>query len=699
MPPDREGGIGGPVTCLTSTFTFHASLFENDLLPRFLGLRYDQTERENVFVLEREGRLSEVTVAVFVDAVQVDGGQSTGRWLQVPVALSQGCQHSKVTLLVWEKFIRIIVASANLTVPGYRKNREMASAFDFFDGEESAPRELLNEALDFFHDELLHYGKMPPATSQKLREAVDQARATLKGWRRVPTADEKLPSVSFVPVLPKRNGRTARNALKRVVEIWGSRRASYVTVMTPFNGDSPEAVKKTLEALGAIPRTKSALGSLIVGGHVDEGDKNRLVADLPSWFRDEWINHWQETAVYVVPQVRDDEAIPSRKLHAKALLVQSDDRTLLLCGSSNFTPRGLGLGTYNIEANLCFLVRDKKHAENLEDSLPVDWVADEARDAKWDDDTKPTADESAADAIAVPAIFCWATYHDRTGVLTIGLNRDGSSGTPNAFPERWSIRLAVDEPALFSETSSALDGDRISLTLEALRQARRVTSILVDWVDSEGHTHQGRLPTLVADDDELLAPEEFRALTSDGILDCLLSGRNPFEWVGLRSGKTKSDARYIFDPLKEIDTRDFVLYRTRRLGRALAALSQRLCSTLRTTTALRYRLQQDPIGPLMFAKALVHDAGSANEALKTATIFALIELTLSLAHVGNKIDPKGKLGIAALFRNAIAQIQQLREEFAQTTGATSASLTDYGLKVGEECARVLGVASEVAHAG
>ena len=46
--PLRE--VGAPIACLASTYTFHAALFEDELLPRFLGLRFDNTERERIFI-------------------------------------------------------------------------------------------------------------------------------------------------------------------------------------------------------------------------------------------------------------------------------------------------------------------------------------------------------------------------------------------------------------------------------------------------------------------------------------------------------------------------------------------------------------------------------------------------------------------------------------------------------------------------
>src|SRR4051812_1053956 len=105
-PTNPEGGPdsgpGQPVACIASTFTFDARFFETDLLPRFLGLKYDNTEGERPFLVERETALSQVRVCVLVDQSQFRPEQSTLRWDQIPVRVPGAIQHSKVTLLVWE---------------------------------------------------------------------------------------------------------------------------------------------------------------------------------------------------------------------------------------------------------------------------------------------------------------------------------------------------------------------------------------------------------------------------------------------------------------------------------------------------------------------------------------------------------------------------------------------------------------------
>lgn len=66
------GEVGRPLICIASTYTFHASFLESELLPRFLGLKFDETEGVRPFVVEREQALATARVGVLVDADHLD---------------------------------------------------------------------------------------------------------------------------------------------------------------------------------------------------------------------------------------------------------------------------------------------------------------------------------------------------------------------------------------------------------------------------------------------------------------------------------------------------------------------------------------------------------------------------------------------------------------------------------------------------
>lgn len=692
-PPDA----GAPVACLASTYTFHAALFEDDLLPRFLGLRFDNTEKERIFIAEREDKLSTVTAAVFVDVARVDGRQTTGRWSQIPVPVPGGCQHSKVTLLVWEEHIRVLIGSANLTTTGYRRNREMAACLDFHGKDGTSPKHLLSDVLDFLEDDLLALGTMPPGTRARLADAIKNTRQRVREWQ-LPDAPAGLPATRFIPVSPKRPGRAARGVMDPLLAAWGSKSASSISVVTPFVGDSEKAAATTMAALMRLPRARGAEGRLVLGGRL--GDDGKCCLDVPDWFRDAWAKMWKleahELPVYVPPRSREDEKV-DRALHAKAVLIQSDDRTLLLMGSSNLSPHGLGLGTYNLEANLCYVARELDHTRALQNALPVDWDDDLQDDLRWPAQPEPIEDERPPTAPAPPPAFQWATFDETSGVLSVQVDSAAK------LPSSWSIWIPDYPHALLESTQAPpLSPDTpLSVKLDAAARARRITHVTIRWRDDTDQEQEATLPTLVDREAELLPPEALRSLRSDDIVQCLLSGKDPIEWANEGGDDPDSAAPppkkggKDLDLLRTLDTDAYVIYRTRRLGRALTALSQRLLDTLRTPTAIRHRLERDPVGPLMLARALEAEAKDAGDVARDATVFALAELTLALAHVAVIIDPKGKLGLRPLFDDVRRQIDEVASHVT-TDVASTGPLRRYVSAARERCAAK---SAEGIHAG
>lgn len=125
---------GDPVGCAATSFTFSPVLFEEDCLGRFLQLETDATEDGPAYLIEREEKLSQlICAAALVDQHHAHGMRSL-RWDLLPARLSPGILHAKVSLLLWSRRARLIVASANLTVDGYRRNHEVFGALDYFEG-------------------------------------------------------------------------------------------------------------------------------------------------------------------------------------------------------------------------------------------------------------------------------------------------------------------------------------------------------------------------------------------------------------------------------------------------------------------------------------------------------------------------------------------------------------------------------------
>src|SRR5579872_4556242 len=122
-------GAGEPVGCLATTYTFAPGLFDEQCLARFLDIESEPNREDLAFLVERETRLGSLYAGVLVDHSHA-GVEHSLRWDVLPVRIRGGKQHAKISLLAWTDYLRIIVASANLTEPGYRTNYEVAAAID-----------------------------------------------------------------------------------------------------------------------------------------------------------------------------------------------------------------------------------------------------------------------------------------------------------------------------------------------------------------------------------------------------------------------------------------------------------------------------------------------------------------------------------------------------------------------------------------
>lgn len=648
--PGTDVGPGEPVGCISTTYTFDARLFEADLLPRFLGLKFDDSEGGRAFVIEREQKLATCRAVVLVDEGHVDGSQTTLRWDQLPVRVPRGAQHSKVVVLTWERCIRVIISSANLTKFGYRHNHEIAGALDFFNDASSPPRTILLDSLEFL-ETLTSSGWIAAADPvlDRLKRDLADIRRRVAGWRKMPRehARRETPRIIFAATLP-RHGRNKQvtSPLDVLAEAWGTRRATDITVMTPFVGAGNEANNPdpVIAKLRQIPTTRNATGTLVTPGRLAEGQSRRVLIQLPRRFRDSWASAWRVAPaaipIHIVPSIRKGAKVKGlRNLHAKAVLISDDQRAALLCGSSNFSPSGMGTGPANIEANWCYVHDDARY---LRAAFPVDWPAGtDAGPFEWPEDPPP-ADEEPTAFPRVPACFLWATYSQPEAQLKIGWDRDAPC------PTNWRIRIPGESESELVSASTYVDLLSGSEIVVPCKNQLTTACLIIEWTDGEG-SHEAKLPINVTRPEDLPPPDEFLLLSLAAIIDCLASGRDPAEWIepdGKDKGSSAGKHTAAIESLKAVGTDSFLLYRVRRLGQALSVLAERLVRSVRSVDAIRYRLLLDPFGPMGLAQAIVREAdlgtqtASAKTQAASVAAFSLSEVALTMAHVAARF---GKL--------------------------------------------------------
>ncbi len=116
---------------MATTYTLDPELFEEECLARFVGLETNPREDSWAYLVEREERLAQITALVLVDKDHVPTRRSL-RWGLLPVRVrGGGVLHAKISILAWRHHVRVVVGSANLTEPGYRRNFEQVAVLDF----------------------------------------------------------------------------------------------------------------------------------------------------------------------------------------------------------------------------------------------------------------------------------------------------------------------------------------------------------------------------------------------------------------------------------------------------------------------------------------------------------------------------------------------------------------------------------------
>jgi hypothetical protein len=611
LAPDSSGD---PVACVTSTFTFDAGFFDEECLARFLNLDAaivtggDETDTLS-YVLEREARLENARATVLVDR-SFGKAASTFRWDVIPVTSpSGGVQHSKVSLLMWENRMRLIVASANLTRPSYRTSIEVFSVLD--DANAEVPSHVFEEAIEFLRAMLDRHTH--GATGDDSPRGRAQASLRLAKARIARRQDSRRPRrharCFFI------HGLRPQSLLQQAfTDTWGDRSppSSYLVTSPFFDRDSTEGLDALTSQLKPRGTTRRELA--VKAAEAGEG---QVMVEAPEHLRP------LHCAEQLVLSAWPSDAETARSLHAKIYVFANGRRVMAITGSPNASGPGLGLGNpKNIEAAIAI----SDHAgselgERLADLLPQLSPLPEGKlvfDA-------PAGLEEEDRPLALPAGFVEALYHPDNDLVEIALDRA-------RLPERWWIRRGADV------WHCSEDHGDSGLVRHELGGEQAPRSLTVEWEPStDEEAAVAELVVAVANAAQLPDPPEIQKLTLEELLDLLAVGGRLHDLlrrlVNRRIGPTPNGPRLPdpLDPHERVDTSGFMLQRTRRTSYALEGLKRKLSDPIANPDALERRLR----GP--FGATGLKDA--ADRAVKECSMsprersFLLAELALVLARV------------------------------------------------------------------
>lgn len=622
-------GAGDPIGCLATTYTFTPALFDEQCLGRFLEIESEPNRDDLAFLLDREARLGCVYAGVLVDHTQA-GVEHSLRWDVLPVRVRGGKQHAKLSLLAWSRHVRIIVASANLTEPGYRTNHEAAVVVDLTP--EATNGDVADEAVGFLRTllQLLPGAQQGPPEVRRAQTFLDQVEKRVRGWRQVGRRGTIRQHLVFT--FPRVEGVAAPgSSLESAVELCRRRGGSPTSarVASPFfdvSGDGePSEVTAALCKLMARGERRHVSFCLPAMVENQTDGTPRLAAPKAILLTPP---RYQSTVSVAILPVADADRNP-RAWHAKMLALEGEGYSALMIGSSNFTCAGMGVGSHrNTEANLVTLLdqvaygRDVSRLEavwpdmeELADPTSAEWIG-----ALPDpDDTKQT------DAMVLPAGFLSATY--RAGDARKVLLRL----YPDHLPEAWAVTTCGQEQRSLLTAISWTERGRPVVVEVNWEPTQPPEKLLVQW---EGH--EVFLPLNVEDGRQLPPPPQLENMTADDMLG-ILAASDPAAafrgWVRQHEADDPQDTDLDsatpgdLDPLRRYDLQATFLHRVRRRARVLAQLRSNLERPVWGRRALDWRLR-GIIGIEPLANRLVREfemgTGPGDEALLTIADFLIV---------------------------------------------------------------------------
>lgn len=601
-------GSGEPIACVATSYTFEQEFFEGQCLGRFLGLDSVRGEDDPwACLIEEEERLNEVRVTAIIDRGEAPSKRNL-RWDLLPAGVQGGLMHAKVTLLVWQNLVRIVIGSANLTPAGYRSQVETCAVLDA-DAKSEIPEPVFLEALEALR---LIASTCPgdPMTSQpkqRVLASIDHASRVVRDLR-LPSANRSAARLAVVV------GSQGHPVLPEIKQVWSGAVPRWASVLSPFfdSGDrgSPAAVSlsEQLAQRGdrsvrfLLPASMTSERTIV---YAPRAITTSLPADIDASF---------ETF-----DTSDEEP---RRLHAKAVVLESEGWVAGLIGSSNFTAKGLGLDSRpHLEVNLAIGARRGSEAAKALLALTPEGDVIAPAEVDWE----KQEDEDEIERWAVPWGFSEILLEPGSEPSLI------VRFEAKLLPRIW--RICRPSGAVLLD-SDMCDSDMMRTETVVGVGDDPLFWVQVYWKHGEDE-RSASWPINVTDPSKLPPPEELRNLSTDALLEVLASSRPVHEAIALLLRRSEASrhglARDKLDPLLRYSETGQLLKRARRVSAALAGLQRRLERPAANVNALEWRLE-GPLGPLAIADTLLREQ-KTEKRIHGEPGFILVELALTLSRV------------------------------------------------------------------
>lgn len=624
VPDPHWGAMQG---LLATTFELRPDFLEMDFLPSVFGLgAWDDRSWATRIALEK--RLFELDSAtIFTEARRYRGRPRSLRLDVRPAVSPRGSVlHAKVTLLLFESAVRLIVGSANLTKQGHRENREVIAVLTATHKSKKEAA-LITQGLTGMESALSSW--LTGDARKLIRRSIKKLQPWLNG-----DAD---PDTAFLWT----NGQT--RLWREFVGRWpAGEPVNRVSIISPFwSQDASLTLGSFLTELKTVgPLAPDAEVRLLTDAF--ENPNGELVPVLPpAYAAQDWNTLGvRATAQPVNPKVHPEELggmegfTGTRALHAKVVLVEGTRTGLAYLGSGNFTGHGWGFipgeAQANTEAGL--IIRRSRQSPDLASLLP-DLVGEPILLSKTNFHLLQAPEMGPADEpwpeFIHQVLLSPITGHDDHLELRIDTAPDGAA-------HHWHARL-LDKDGVPGETLVPLERtrDRAETTFTTPLSPQILTRLLTDQevLIAWNSCPAGRpFPINVeASARNSLPISPSKQSIEENHLVSYYQGRIAWEQLfpdpdaDDYTGKTPASAA----PADAgVDKSRIQSYQIREFVEALTGLNQDLRSATQSEPAMRLALL-GPVSPVALAQTII-DAAKAGRRTPTAAGFQLVEILACL---------------------------------------------------------------------
>lgn len=429
-------------------------------------------------------------------------------------------------------------------------------------------------------------------------------------------------------------------------QVWSGPQPIYATILSPFwdEGEGSRAVEAIRGCLKGRPAVNRSITAVV------SRDPKTGVVRAPASLAEEDL---VVVAVFDTPPGPDP-----RLLHAKLVILESNEWLAALIGSSNATEAGLGLNQFrgHHEFNIWIgcpgnsgLAKDIRDLAGVGEPITV-------VDEEW----APLPDEDEPVLPSLPLGF-------DTCLLQPGVAAQVRMSFDTAqLPCRWQVQTPSGTTVADAKAWEDAGGPG-HLTVQ-LTEAALPSFLIVQWDDGGGAAQATW--TVNVDDRALLPPPTELAALAEQDVDLLLralSSTRPLpaaleHELRRRAGRNVTDRRTELDPLRRYDDGGLLLHRARQLSLALWRLQERLGRPTSTTDAVHWRLF-GPVGPMALANGMVRAATTVN--IPGEAQFFLAELALTVATVNwGEVGPDtaATQAIQEMVRQVLSRIESRLSE-------------------------------------